>query len=450
MYMRFPFPKDFLFGAATSAVQVESACREDGKGEDFHNHNFGLHPEQYHGADLNDSADFYHRYPQDIQMMKELGLKTFRFSVSWSRIYPEGPDKVNPKGLAYYEDIVNGLLAAGITPFMDLWHCDLPWWVAEQGGLLNPNFIDWFVGYAKTVFEVLGNKIPLWCTVNEPNVNCTNSYRYGTLPPFEGSIKNALLATHNMIIAHYRTIRLYKEMGFQGKVSSVVHLIPFYGAKAGDAQDEAAAMRFMAYYCGLWLDPMLKGHYPKEIIDHPFIRDNMPKNFQNQLDAEFIPSDYIAVNYYDPGFAEYEENDALCYKRVYDPNLTRDAYGFACYPQGLFDAMMHLHNTYPGKDIIITENGIGIKKWGNLDEELNDDARIQYMREHLRSLSRAIQAGIPVKGYYHWSIMDTNELRSGGYDMMFGLTQVNYETKERRPRKSWYYYQQVIRDGIVD
>lgn len=448
--MRFPFPKDFLFGAASSAVQIESGCREGGKGEDIHNHNFGIHPEQYHGADLNDSADFYHRYPEDIQMMKELGLKTFRFSVSWSRIYPEGPDEVNPEGLAYYADIVDRLLDAGITPFMDLWHCDLPWWVAEQNGLLNPNFIDWFVDYAKTVFQVLGDKVPLWCTVNEPNINCMNAYLYGRLPPYEADRKQAIQACHNMIIAHYRTIRLYKEMGFEGQVSSVVHLQPCYAVDPGKPEDVAAAERYQSNYAGWWLDAMLKGHYPKDILEYTFIRDQMPKNYQQQLDAEFIPSDFIAINYYDPGFAKYEPDGKLDYKVDHDHNLPKDDYGFCTYPQGLFDAVMYLHNTYPGKNIIITENGIGVKKRGNPEEELNDDYRINHMREHLRSLSRAIQAGIPVKGYCHWSIMDTNELRSGGYDLMFGLTQVDYVTKERRPRKSWHYYQRLIRDGFVD
>lgn len=448
--MRFPFPKDFLFGAATSAVQVESGCSAGGKGEDFHNHNFVLHPEQYNGADLNDSADFYHRYPKDIQMMKELGLKVFRFSISWSRIYPNGPEQVNPEGLAYYEDVVNHLLNAGIVPFFDLWHCDLPWWVAERGGLLHPDFVGWFTSYAKTVFEVLGNNVAFWCTVNEPNINCMNAYLYGRLPPYEADRKKAIQACHNMILAHYRTIRLYKEMGFNGQVGSVVHLQPCYAVDPGKPEDVAAAERYQSHYAGWWLDPMLKGHYPKDVLEYPYIRDKMPEGYQQQLDSEFIPCDFISINYYDPGFAKYEPNGELDYKVTHDDKLPKDNYGFTCYPQGLFDAVMYLKNAYPGKDIYITENGIGIKKWGNLDEELNDDYRVNYMREHLRSLSRAIQAGVPVKGYFHWSIMDTNELRSGGYDLMFGLTQVNYETKERRPRKSWYYYQQVIRDGTVD
>lgn len=440
--MRFPFPKDFLFGAASSAVQIESGCTEGGKGEDIHDRNYKLDPESYKFADFNESADFYHRYPEDIQMMKELGLKLFRFSISWSRIYPNGPEQVNRAGLDYYSDMIDKLLAADIVPFFDLWHCDLPQWVADREGLLNPQFIDWFTAYAKTVFEALGDKVPYWSTVNEPNINCVAQYGTDRVKINQ--------ACHTMIIAHYRAVRLFRQMGLKGKIGAVVHVMPFYALDPGKAEDVAAAERCQANYSGWWLDPMLKGYYPKEIIDYPFLQKTMPTGFQKQMEEEFLPMDFIGVNYYNPGFAVFEANDEMEFKKTSNPDLKKDDYGFATYPDGLFDTVMFLKNTYPGKDIFITENGIGVKKWGKLDEEQHDDYRIKHMREHLRSLSRALQAGAPVKGYCHWSIMDTNELRSAGYDLIFGLVQVNYETKERRPRDSWYYYQQIIHDGFVD
>ena len=178
--------------------------------------------------------------------------------------------------------------------------------------------------------------------------------------------------------------------------------------------------------------------------------DKLPDGYQKELDENFIPNDYIGINYYSPSHACYQDDGELYYKTLRNPNLPTDDYGFCFYPEGLFDLGMYLKETYPGKDIFITENGFGKKKWGNLAEELEDDYRIDIIREHLRSMSRAIRAGVPYRGYFHWTIMDTNELYAGGYNYIFGMTQVNYETLERTPRKSWYYYQNVIRQRTVE
>lgn len=447
--MLFPFPKDFLFGAASSAVQLESACEEGGKGEDIQRYTSKHRPEQIKG-DPNDAADFYHRYPEDIQQMKELGLKTFRFSISWSRIYPNGPDEVNKQGLAYYEDMVKRMLDAGIAPMFDLWHCDLPMWVADRGGLVNPEFIDWFTSYAKTVFEVLGDKVAFWSTVNEPHVNCMTAYEQALYPPYVADIGKALLACHHMIIAHYRTARLYKQMGYKGQIGAVIYLPICYAANAGKPEDLAAAERCQAFHCGWWLDTMQKGHYPKAALEYPYVRDNMPEGYQQQLEREFVPADFVAINYYNAGYIQYEPDGKLDCKWVQNERLpSNNGFPARLYPQGLYDALMYIKNNYPGKDIYITENGITEKKPKvSMDDDLNDDFRVDFMREHMRSISRAIQAGAPVKGYYPWTLIDTHE--GGGFDSTFGLIQVNFETKERRPRKSWYYYQQVIKNGFVD
>ena len=448
--MNFRFSKDFLFGAASSAVQIESARKEGGKGADVHDQCFADSPERYAEGDLNDGADFYHRYPEDIKKMKELGLKAFRFSISWSRIYPDGPDKINSEGLDYYNDMVDHLLEAGIKPFFDLWHCDLPLWVAERGGILNPEFPDWFTTYAKSVFEVLGDKVAFWSTVNEPHVNCMEDLWQGIYPPYIKDHEKAIHGSHNMIIAHYRTIRLYKEMGYKGQIGAVVYLPPCYGASSSP-EDQAAAARYQDYQSGWWLDTMLKGYYPSSVLEYPYIKEKMPKGFKEQLEKEFVPCDFISINYYDPFLIKYEPGEMLDCKIIPNPNLMVDDYGFTNYPQGLFDALVYLRNTYPGMDIYISENGTGIKTDSNpSDKELNDDYRINYMREHLREVSRAISAGVPVKGYFHWTIMDTSEHVCGGYTLKFGLLQVDFETKKRTPRKSWYYYQNIICKGFVD
>lgn len=447
--MRFPFPDNFLFGAACSACQIESGCHEGGKGEDVGEHFYKIYPEKYFGADPDRSAGFYYRYPQDIQMMQALGLKCFRFSISWSRIFPNGPETVCPAGLAYYRDVILHLRAVGIEPFFDLFHCDLPYWVIEKGGILHPDFINWFTTYAKTVFLSLGDLVNYWVTVNEPSINCMGAYAEGTNAPFHKDMGEAIRACHNMILAHYSVVSTYHSLGLPGKIGAVIHMEPCYGASIR-AEDCAAAERKQAFYTGWWLDPMLKGHYPTLLMDYPYLTDKLPAHYQQDLAEHFAESDFIAINYYSPGYAKHIENGELNYETTYNEALVKDDYGFYSYPQGLFDALLYLKNTYPGKDIFITENGFGKRKWGNLAEELEDDYRIDYMREHLRAVSRAYQAGVPVKGYFHWTIMDTNELYAGGFNYIFGMTQVNYETMERRPRKSWYYYQSVIARKTVE
>lgn len=446
--MNFKFPKGFLFGAACSACQIESGCKEGGKGLDVGEYGFKIYTEKFLGGDPSNSADFYHKYPEDIKKMKELGLNSFRFSISWSRIYPNGPEEVCQAGLDYYSDMIDKLKAEGMVVFFDLFHCDLPYWVMEMGGILDPRFIDWFAVYAETCFKALGDKVDYWCTVNEPSINCMAAYAYASNAPFMKDMNLAIKACHNMILAHYKAVRIYKSLGFGGKIGAVIHVEPVY-AVSMDEKDEQAAERRMAFYSGWWLDPMFKGHYPEILMEYPYITEKLPAGFADDLKDNFIENDYIAVNYYSPSFVKYVDNGELYYELVKNEKLPGDDYGFMIYPQGLFDTVAHLNDTYPGKDIIITENGIGIKKWGNYEEERKDEYRIDYIREHLREVSRACRAGIPLKGYFHWSIMDTNELYAGGYQFMFGLNQVNYETLERIPRDSWYFYQQIIKQDRI-
>lgn len=447
--MNFPFPSDFLFGAACSACQIESGCHEGGKGEDVGEHFYPIFPDKYFGADPNKSADFYHKYREDIARMKELGLKSFRFSISWSRIYPAGPDRVEPAGIAYYSDMIDAIKEAGMVAFFDLFHCDLPYWVIERGGILNPEFIDWFAAYAETCFRAFGDRVDYWSTVNEPSINCMGAYAEGTNAPYHTDMGEAIQACHNMILAHYKAVRIYKSMGFAGKISAVTHIEPNY-TLSFDPKDTAAAERRMAFYTGWWLEPFQYGRYPEVLLKYDYIRSKMPENYAQELKDNFIECDFIGMNYYNPTHVRYVPDGKLDYETFSNDKLPRDDYGFVQYPQGLFDILMYLKNNYPGKKIFITENGCAKKKWGNYEEEREDTYRIDYMREHLREVSRAYQAGVPVQGYFTWTIMDTNELYAGGYNYIFGLMQINYETLERRPRDSFYYYQKVIGNGTVD
>ncbi|MBQ5777353.1 MAG: glycoside hydrolase family 1 protein [Oscillospiraceae bacterium] len=450
--MHFTFPKDFMFGAACSAVQIEGGVGEGGKGEDVLDYYWRLQSEKYQDADPANAADFYHKYPEDIKLMKELGLRAFRFSISWTRIYPNGPEGAPCQaGIDYYSDMIDKLIEAGITPFFDLWHCDLPAWAIERDGCVNPEFVDWFVKYAETCFKAFGGRVKYWSTVNEPNVNVMAAYAWGVTPPFEKDIKRSLMACHHMILAHFKTVKLFREMGIPGKIGFVNHVQPAY-ALTLDKKDQEAAERDMDFYTNWFSDGILLGHYPESVLGYPYIADNLPENYGQELRDNFVRCDFLGINYYSSYIIQYEKNEVLDYKLVTGDLLPKDDYGFTVNPQGIFDAIMYCWDRYPGYEFVISENGLSRKKTGNYDEDLEDTYRINYMREHLRGLSRALRTGAPVTGYFHWSIMDTNELYVRGYSHIFGLIQVRHDkpTLDRVPRPSYYYYQQVIAQGEVN
>jgi len=451
--MNFTFPKDFLWGTACSAMQIEGAAFEDGKTANIHDyycrqegHMWSVNPP----PDV--CADFYHRYRDDFKLLKEMGLRTFRFSISWARIYPNGPDEVNPKGIAYYNDMINALLENDIVPFFDLFHCDPPMWLMDNGGFLTTDFIDWFVKYAKTCFEAFGDRVKFWSTVNEPSINIFNAHANGVPAPFMKDLKAAMQATQNMLIAHYRTVKLYHSMNLGGQIGAVNHFVPHYGATPS-AEDTAAAERATDYYSGIWLDPMVFGKYPDIVADYAFLRDVMPENYAEQLAAEFEKMDFIGINYYSPGFVKHVENDKLCTEGFTNEYLVKDEYGFFTYPSGLYDSVIYLTEKYGGLDIYVTENGTASRRDPenlNVPSNIHDSFRVYYMREHMRAISRLIKAGYPIKGYYTWAVMDTFEGGDGGLNLDFGLLAIDYSDLSRTPRDSYYFYQKVIRENRVD
>ncbi len=447
--MKFEFPKDFKFGVASSAVQIESASYDDGKGMDIWQYRYTLAPQMFYYHDTDYGADFYHKYKEDIQLMKELGITAFRFSIAWSRIYPNGPDKINQAGIDHYHNLLDELNKNGIMPLFDLWHCDLPQWVMEKGGPVNPEFIDWFVTYAKTCFREYGDKVPYWSTVNEPQCNIMAPYAWGVQPPHEKDIRKANLAGHHMILAHFKAVKAYRQMGCKGKIGIVNHFQLAYGATL-DEKDQKAAERDMDFYSYWYTDAIYSGRYPESVLQYPYMKDNMPENYQKDLEENFVPSDYIGMNYYGAYNVRYAKNDELDYEVV--PSNVKDVLGFSPNAAGIFDAVNLAVKRYPGYEIVITENGQGKNRWGNYQEELEDDYRITCIREHLRGLSRCIAAGFPVTGYYHWTILDTTEGVGGGYEPIYGLVQVRFDREERTrvPRKSFYYYKDVISKGYVE
>jgi len=445
----FKFPDGFLYGTGSSCYQVEGSPYADGKSENMWDWATKLYPEKYKNTKTEPTSAFYKHYKEDIAEMKELGIKSFRFSISWTRIFPEKDGEINQAGVDFYNDVINTLIENGIAPFVDIYHWDLPVYLMEIGGFSNREIIKYFTKFAKACFENFGDRVKLWSTMNEPSVFCKSAFTGGNWPPFKKEPEKALIAAHNALICHFRTVKMYREMKLSGKIGAVIAILPIYPSDPG-GKDLQAAVYNMEELTLWWLDPMFLGKYPEGIInDCPEYIKDMPENFAEELAAEFEPMDIVGLNYYMPGFTRYEETSPI--KAEYVENFyVVEGQKFLNYPAGLYDAMMFVKKRYNNPEIYITENGLGIEDVTNNKEEmLNDSVRIDYIREHLRMVVRSIEAGVNIKGYFYWSNFDSFE-NTAGYTYRFGLNYIDFETGERIRKKSWYYYQKVIKDGMVN
>ena len=444
----FKFPEDFIFGTGSSAFQIEGSPYADGKGENMWDYATRTYPENFKNEAKTEPASFFYKnYEKDIQNMKEQGLGSFRLSISWTRILPEGTGRVNQAGIDFYNRVIDLLIDAGIEPFVDIYHWDLPEALAEVGGFKNEKIIDCFLEYAKICFENFGDRVKFWSTMNEPSVFCFSPYTTGGWPPFEKSLAGGLRAAHNALICHFRTVKLFREMKLPGKIGAVIDVVPIY--PIDPAKDSLASKLQMERHSGWWLSPMFFGKYPDTILSEcPAYREAMPEGYAEDIAREFVPIDMLGVNYYYPAFTAYDESLPAHSTNV-EGFYVQEGQRFDLYPAGIFDSLMHVTEKYGAPEIYVTENGLGVLDVGDHEKNINDDDRISYIREHLRMITRAMKAGANIKGYYYWSNFDSFESRAG-YTYRFGLNHINYETGERTRKKSWYYYQKVLKDGTVD
>jgi len=439
----FAFPNDFLWGAASSAFQIEGGAADDGRGPSVWDVWARQRPDLfYQGTSPAVTADFYHRYADDVASMGALGLKSFRLSISWSRVLPLGRGAVNEPGLAFYDRLVDRLLAHGIEPFVDLYHWDLPWALAQDGGFNNPGIIDDFARYARLCFSRLGDRVRYWSTHNEPTV-------YGHFNPFDpANDEPAQLRRWQMhvLLMHFAAVRAYREMRLPGKIGAVIAYVPIYPRSLSEEDQQAARLQ-QDLGTNAWLDPMLKGTYPEELAAHPHMVAALPPELRARIDDAFTPMDFVGINYYAPAVTGHKAG-ALLDSETVRPFAAQSDSHFVRYPPGLFDALHYVRARYGDVEIYITENGYASKCDGQPGAGLDDEVRIDYIREHLREVARGLQAGINIRGYYYWSLLDPYESTSG-YRLCFGLMQLNRETLQRTPRRSWHYYRACIARNTV-
>lgn len=435
------FPKDMKWGVATAAYQIEGAATEGGRGPSIWD-TFSKTPGKVINGDNGDIAcDSYHRYEEDVKLMKELGVDTYRFSVAWPRIFPEGVDKVNQEGLDYYHRLVDCLLENDIEPMCTLYHWDLPQALQDKGGWGNRETIDAFVAYAELMFKEFGDKIKQWLTINEPWCVSFLSNYIGVHAPGNKDLQLATQISHHLLVAHGKAVQKFRELGIQGEIGfapNTTWLEP-YSTKQEDID---ACNREIGWYIEWFMDPVFKGTYPEFMVEW-FKKKGVELEIQ-EGDMESInqPIDFLGINYYTGHIARYKENEGLLDWEFVEMNYDRTDIGWPIFPEGFYKVLMRIKENYGDVPIYITENGSCYN-----DEPENgivqDDGRISYLEQHLTALSRAIKSGVPVKGYITWSLLDNFEWAEG-YTMRFGIVHVNYRTLKRTPKESYYWLKQTI------
>ena len=424
---------NFLWGVATSAYQIEGSPLADGAGSSIW-HRFSHTPGTTFNGDTGDIAcDHYNRYAEDIKLMKSLGFKAYRFSISWSRIFPYGKGKVNEKGIDFYDKLVDELLKAGITPFATLYHWDLPAALQDLGGWTNRDVAYWFGDYADYLFQRLGDRIKNWSTLNEPWVIAFMGYMYGVHAPGIKDIFAAFSAVHNQIRAHSNAVRAFRERNINGKIGITLSSRD-HQSVSDDQKDLNAAKIANAFFnYPLFLEPIFNGSYPKE-MDY-LINAYMPKGYEKDLDEIKIPVDFV-INYYSKGIASFDRSDPLGFKSTV--NLSQDnANAYSDFHKFL----KNIQDNYKLKEMYFTIGGFEcddkIEKDG-----IHDEKRIDYIKSQTDLIVKSVKDGIKLKGCFIWSLMDNFEW-TYGYSKRYGIVYVDYKTQKRIVKDSGKWYSNI-------
>jgi len=435
------FSPDFLWGSATSAYQIEGSPLADGAGHSIWTR-FAATPGKIANGDTGDVAcDHYYRWKEDVALMRQLGLKAYRFSVSWSRILPQGTGAVNEAGIAFYERLIDELLANGIEPMLTLYHWDLPAALDDRGGWLNPDIAAWFADYARVLFERFDGRVRFWTTLNEPWVVTDGGYLHGPLAPGHRNLYEAPIASHNLLRAHGAAVKVYREVG-KHQIGLVVNIEPKYPA-SNEPADVAATRRADAYMNRQYLDPVFHGRYPAELKD--IFGDAWPDWPQQDFDLIGQKLDYIGINYYTRSVCRHEAtNWPLQVAAVRQTQATYMETGWEVFPQGLTDTLVNFKRLYGDIPVYVMENGSTFYDPPQAEGgQVHDPLRVDCLKKNMRAIHDAIEQGVDLRGYMVWSLLDNLEW-SLGFAKRFGIVHVNFETQQRTPKDSALLYAQIV------
>ena len=435
------FPTGFTWGAATSAYQIEGATTEDGRGVSVWDA-FCREPGRVRNDDTGEpAADHYHRYPSDLDLMRELGLHSYRFSIAWPRVMPDGSGPVNQRGLDFYRRLVEGIRERGITPMATLFHWDLPQSLQDQGGWESRDTAYRFADYAAAVYAALADDIPTWLTINEPKTVVQNGYLWGIHAPGFIDPEAAYAVAHHLALAHGLAVRAFRAHSGSGRIGPAFNLHPTYPADGSEGA-RAAAELHDGYENRLYLDPVLRGEYPEDVLADLGAGSRLAKAIQpGDLEVISSPVDLLAVQYYCPIYVDADRETVNRWP-------TSQAFWQQIYPQGLYDILTRVTRDYGPMPISITENGLPCHDELGPDGTIEDLARIAFLRGHFASAHQAIEAGVQLESYHVWSLLDNFEWQQG-YAERWGLVYVDYVTQQRILKRSAQWYRDVIaRNGI--
>ena len=442
------FPKDFLWGVAASAYQIEGAYNEDGKGESIWDC-FTRWPAHILNSDNGDIAcDHYHRMPEDVALMKELGIPLYSFTISWSRVIPQGYGAVNEKGLDFYDRLVDELIASNIQPLATLYHWEFPQALEDLGGWPNRDVTDWYADYARVVFEKLADRVKIFSTFCEPWVSAFLGYGTGLHAPGICDFSKAYQTAHHLLLAHGKAVQVYREGGHDGQIGMALNLNGLIPASDSE-EDRSATQRVHDETHALFLDPIFNGTHPQALFE--YIGPHQPR--VQTGDAKIIsqPIDFLGLNYYNTDYVEFDLFGGLNKARLIPysaPGWGRTEMNWGIDPDGIKREVLHVKESYGNPKIYLMENGCAMPDVPDENGFVADWDRINFLRAHIRSLHEAIEEGANVHGYFAWSILDNFEWERG-YSRRFGLVRVDYETLERIPKQSAYWYRDVIATNAI-
>ncbi len=438
------FPDNFLWGAATASYQVEGYPLENGAGMSTW-HTFSHTPGNTVNGDTGDIAcDHYHKYSEDITLMKSLGLKAYRFSIAWPRIFPSGTGKVNLKGIDFYDKLIDELLDANIIPFVTLYHWDLPQALQDRGGWANKEIVGWYADYVDFIFQKLGDRVKNWITLNEPWIVSFYGHFYGTDAPGMKNVYTAFTTFHNQLKAHSKAVEIFRQENMDGKIG-VSLSNNYYKPATTNEEDILATQRMHAFAnYSLFLDPVFFGRYPK--ILQNVIETYLPRDYEKDLDEIKREIDFVGINYYRGHSVKYDKSQFLDAKLM-KIGLKETGIGWEIFPRGLYEILNGVQKEYKPKELYVTENGSAFED-KVINDHVHDDERIEFLRDHLIEANNSIKEGVNLKGYFVWSLMDNFEW-AYGYSKRFGIIYVDYKTQKRIVKDSGIYYSKIIKNGGI-
>jgi beta-glucosidase len=445
------FPPNFVWGAAAASYQIEGAHDAEGKGPsvwDMYCRKPGM---VWSGHNGNVACDHYHRYAEDVGLMRQLGLHAYRLSISWPRVLPTGTGKPNPAGLDFYDRVIDALLAAGIEPWVTLFHWDFPLALYHRGGWLNRDSADWFADYSALVVQRLSDRVKHWMTLNEPQVYIGAGHMEGRHAPGDClAFKEVLLAGHHTLLAHGKSVQAIRANTKQPcRIGYAPVGLPKMPLNEASAADLAAAKELMfgvrsetAWTNTWWMDPVFRGHYPEDGLQ--LFGRNAPTPHADDLRIISQPVDFFGVNIYQGQYVRAAQQGPEEF--VPPPGAKLTAFDWYVTPEAMYWGPKLFHERY-GKPIVITENGVSCRDWLSLDGQCHDPQRIDFTHRYLREGARAIASGVPLEAYFHWSFIDNFEW-GYGYKHRFGLVFCDYENGGARTLKdSARWYAEVIRSN---